>query len=116
MAACGLFPAAIMTRFMNTGPNLGSSIAVVITATIRMSLSKARPAMSFACTAARFIFRMRMGLKANDGLTRPRTVTLIPVARSLDQPIIKNPLLLTDGQPTNVVRDTWTHLGHHIEH
>ena len=116
MTACGLFPAAIMARLMNTEPNLGSSISAVITATIRLPLSKARPAMSFACTAARFIFRMGMGLKANDGLTRPRTVTLIPVARSLDEPIIKNPLLLMDGQPTNVVRDTWTHLGHHIEH
>ena len=80
-AACGLFPAAIMARLMNTDPNLGSSISAVITATTRMSLWKTRPAISFSRTAARFIFRMRMGLKANDGLTRPRTVTLIPVAR-----------------------------------
>lgn len=80
-----------MARFMNTGPNLGSSIAAVITATIRMSLWKARPAISLPCIAARFIFRMRMGLKASNGLTRPRTVMLILVARSLDEPIIKNP-------------------------
>ena len=32
------------------------------------------------------------------------------------QPYNDKPLLLEDGQPTDIVRDTWTHLGYHIEH
>jgi len=32
------------------------------------------------------------------------------------QPYNEKPKLLEDGQPTDVVRNTWTHLGHHIEH
>ena len=91
MAACGLFPAVIMAHFMNTGPNLGSGIAGVITVTIRVSLWKARLAISFSCTAARFIVRMRIVLKADDGLTRRHTVTPMPAAKSLDKPIMKNP-------------------------
>ena len=59
--------------------------------------------------------RMRIVLKADDGLTRRRTVTPMPSARSL-QPYNDKPLLLEDGQPTDIARNTWTQLGHRIEH
>ena len=81
-----------------------------------MSLWKARPAISFPCTAARFIFRMRMGLKANDGLTRTAYCDADSGSQITGRAYNQKPLLLADDQPTNVVRDTWTDLDHHIEH
>jgi hypothetical protein len=90
MAACGLFPAVIMTHFMNPGPNLGSGIADVITVTTRVSLWKARPEISFSCTAARFIVRMRIVLTVDGGPSRQHTVLPMPAARSLDNSIMTN--------------------------
>ena len=116
MAAWGLFPEAIMARFMNTGAKLGSSIAAVITATIRMSLWQARPAISLPYIAlhCRTIhFPHENGVKSQRRTYQTAYCDADSRSQITGRAYNQKPFLLADGQPTNVVRDTWTHLGHH---
>ena len=105
-----------MARSMNTGPNTGEWH--------RKCYNGNNPGVSLETAPGEIIFlHYRTIHCSHENLSESRRRTYHAAYCAADarsqiagQLYNDKPLLLKNGQPTDIVRDPWTHLGYYIEH